>query len=113
MEKGAEIVRSHLPTASSPRGEGQRGRGEPSRAEPVLAGAGRAVHTAPHRTGPLYSQLHLPAMTRTLKEEENWARSRSTRGAPSSVSEVISNSSADVRSALVATAGAFARLRLR
>ncbi len=79
---------------------GERDNGdEPSRAQPILAVAGRTGLTAPHQTGPLYSQLHLPAMTRTLKEEDKPPWSRSRRGAPSSVSEVICNSSADVGSA--------------
>ncbi|KAK9525313.1 hypothetical protein VZT92_016035 [Zoarces viviparus] len=45
------------------------GRAEPSRAQPILVGADRA----PHRTGLHYLQLHLPAITRTLKEEEDVA----------------------------------------
>lgn len=83
------------------RGCGERDSGaDPKLAQPILAGVGRAGLTAPHRKRPLYSQLHLPAMTRTLKEEENSLRSRSRKGAPFNVSEVISHSSADVGSAL-------------
>lgn len=96
MELGQKCTQS---CAASQQTAG-RGTTGPSRALPIPAGAGRAGLTAPHRTGPLYSQLHLPAMTRTLKGGGKFASVRSRRGAPFSVSEVISNSSADVGSAL-------------
>jgi len=68
-----------------------------SRAQPIPAGADQA---APHRTGRHYSRMHLPAETRTLKEEGDVACQCAWRGAPVSVSEVISNSSGcDVGSA--------------
>lgn len=91
--EGSRNVRSHLPTVSRASGA------EPDRTLPMSTGLGRAGQTAPHRTGPLCSPLHLPAVTRTLKEEENVARacayfaqSRSKGGAPFGVSELISNS---------------------
>ncbi|XP_030006820.1 DM7 family protein GE17491-like [Sphaeramia orbicularis] len=73
MERRLKIYAAVRRQPAALQGKGQRGRAEPSRAEPILAGADRAGLTAPHRTGPLYLQLHLPAMTRTFKEEENVA----------------------------------------
>lgn len=50
---------------------GERAR-EREGSEPSTADPGRAGLTAPHLTGPLYSQLHLPAMIRTLKRGGNF-----------------------------------------
>ena len=88
-----------MPRVSSLRGEGQLGRAEPSPADPGRGGPSR-THCASSDGTSLFAVAPASYDTHFKKEEENSPRSRSRRGAPFSVSEVISNSSADVGSAL-------------